>query len=95
MCAGACVWSRIGAVVYGVSQQDIDAYGRKHGNGDYKWRACLIPCSYIFEKGNHPIPVIGGFLRKQCQELFSYKAGPNTAKNPSAGHTLGRFAGKP
>src|SRR5437016_13479519 len=22
MCAGACVWSRIGAVVYGVSQED-------------------------------------------------------------------------
>ena len=29
MCAGACVWSKIGAVVYGVSQQDITAYGKK------------------------------------------------------------------
>jgi tRNA(adenine34) deaminase len=73
MCAGACVWSRIGAVVYGVSQEDIAAYGRNHGSEYYKWRACLIPRQLVFEKGNHPIPVIGGFLRKECQKLFSYR----------------------
>jgi tRNA(Arg) A34 adenosine deaminase TadA len=73
MCAGACVWSRIGAVVYGVSQEDIAAYGRKRGTEDYKWRACLISCRLVFEKGNHFIPVIGGFLRKECQKLFSYR----------------------
>jgi len=33
MCAGACVWSKIGAVVFGVSQEDITAYGKKHGRG--------------------------------------------------------------
>jgi tRNA(adenine34) deaminase len=74
MCAGACVWSKIGAVVYGVSQEDIDAYGRKHGTEVYKWRACLISCRFVFEKGNHHIPVVGGFLRKECQKLFSYRA---------------------
>ncbi|HXH67107.1 MAG TPA: nucleoside deaminase [Candidatus Limnocylindrales bacterium] len=74
MCAGACVWSKIGAVVYGVSQEDIDAYGRKHGNEIYKWRACLISCRFIFEKGNHGIPVVGSFLRKECQKLFSYRS---------------------
>ena len=73
MCAGACVWSRIGAVVYGVSQEDIAAYGRKHGTDEYKWRALLISCRVVFEKGNHRIPVIGGFLRKECQKLFSYE----------------------
>jgi tRNA(Arg) A34 adenosine deaminase TadA len=73
MCAGACVWSRIGAVVYGVSQEDIATYGRKHGTDEYKWRALLIPCRVVFEKGNHPIPVIGGFLRKECQRLFSHQ----------------------
>src|ERR1700692_4355724 len=74
MCAGACVWARIGAVVYGVSQEDIAAYGRKRGTEDYKWRACLIPCELVFEKGNHLIPVTGGFLRQECQKLFSYRA---------------------
>jgi tRNA(Arg) A34 adenosine deaminase TadA len=72
MCAGACVWSRIGAVVYGVSQEDIAAYGGKHGTDEYKWRALLISCRVVFEKGNHPIPVVGGFLRNECQRLFSY-----------------------
>jgi tRNA(adenine34) deaminase len=73
MCAGACVWSRIGAVVYGVSQEDIDAYGRKHGTEIYKWRACLISCKTVLEKGNQFIPVIGGFLKPSCQKLFSYR----------------------
>ena len=74
MCAGACVWSRIGAVIYGVSQEDIHAYGRKHGTDVYKWRACLIPCRFVLEKGNHIVPVTGGFLRQECQKLFSYRA---------------------
>jgi tRNA(adenine34) deaminase len=73
MCAGACVWSRIGAVVYGVSQEDIAEYGRKHGTDEYKWRACLISCRFVFEKGNHKIPVTGGFLRLECQKLFAYR----------------------
>jgi len=80
MCAGACVWSRIGAVVYGVSQEDIAAYGRKSGTEEYKWRACLIPCRLVFEKGNHHIPVTGGFLRKECQKLFSYRAARSAVK---------------
>lgn len=74
MCAGACVWSRIGAVVYGVSQEDIAVYGRQRGTDDYKWRACLISCRFVLEKGNHPIPVTGGFLRRECHQLFHYKA---------------------
>jgi tRNA(adenine34) deaminase len=77
MCAGACVWSKIGAVVYGVSQEDIDAYGGKYGNEMYKWRACLISCRFIFEKGNHHIPVVGSFLRKECQKLFAYRSAKN------------------
>jgi tRNA(adenine34) deaminase len=73
MCAGACVWSRIGAVVFGVFQEDIAAYGQKRGNDFYKWRACLISCKFVLERGNHPVPVIGGFLRADCQKLFRYK----------------------
>src|SRR5437016_2513463 len=30
MCDGACVWSSIGSLVYGVSQEGIAAYGRTH-----------------------------------------------------------------
>ena len=80
MCAGACVWARIGAIVYGVSQEDIAAYGRNRGTEDYKWRACLIPCRLVLEKGNHRIPVTGGFLRDECRKLFSYRAGQKEAE---------------
>src|SRR6202167_2719993 len=73
MCAGACVWSKIGAVVFGVSQEDITAYGKKHGTEEFQWRACLISCRFVLKKGNHRIPVVGGFLRAECQKLFSYK----------------------
>ena len=75
MCAGACVWSRVGAVVYGVSQEDIDAYGRGHGTEEYKWRACLIPCRRVLELGGSPAPVVGGFLRGECGKLFGYRPG--------------------
>jgi len=55
------------------SRQVSAAYGRERGTEDYEWRACLIPCRLVFEKGNHSIPVTGGFLRKECQKLFSYR----------------------
>jgi tRNA(Arg) A34 adenosine deaminase TadA len=74
MCAGACVWSKIGAVVFGVSQEDITAYGRKHGTEEFKWRACLISCKFVLEKGNLHVPVFGRFLRPECRKLFGYRA---------------------
>src|SRR2546423_7575272 len=74
MCAGACVWSKIGAVVFGVSQEDITAYGKKHGTEEFKWRACLISCKYVFEKGGLDAPVFGSFLRPGCRKIFGYRA---------------------
>src|SRR5580658_5121780 len=74
MCAGACVWSKIGAVVFGVSQEDITAYGNKHGTEEFKWRACLISCKFVLEKGNRHIPVFEKFLRLECRKLFGYRA---------------------
>src|SRR3981189_1927180 len=74
MCAGACVWSKIGAVVFGVSQEDITAYGKKHGTEEFKWRACLISCKFVLEKGGHHIPVFVSFLKLECQKLFRYRA---------------------
>jgi tRNA(adenine34) deaminase len=74
MCAGACVWSKIGAVVFGVSQEDITAYGKKHGTEEFKWRACLISCKFVLEKGGLHIPVFDSFLRLECRKLFRYRA---------------------
>jgi len=84
MCAGACVWSKIGAVVYGVSQEDITAYGEKHGTEEFKWRACLISCKFVLEKGGLHIPVFDSFLRPECRKLFSYRAHHANRKPSSA-----------
>jgi tRNA(adenine34) deaminase len=73
-CAGACVWSKIGAVVFGVSEEDITAYGKKHGTEEFKWRACLISCKFVLEKGGLRILVFGNFLRVECRQLFGYRA---------------------
>jgi tRNA(Arg) A34 adenosine deaminase TadA len=73
MCAGACVWSKIGAVVFGVSQEGITAYGEKHGTEEFKWRACLISCQFVLQKGNLHIPVFDHFMRLECQKLFGYR----------------------
>src|SRR5271165_4425861 len=75
MCAGACAWSRIGAVVYGVSQEDFAAYGPKHATENYNWRACLIPCRLVFEKGNHPIPVTSGFSPQRMPKTLQLPYG--------------------
>ncbi len=53
---------------------DCYAYGRKHGTEYYKWRACLIPCRLIFEKGNHRIPVFGGFSAARMPKAFQLQA---------------------
>ena len=70
----ACDWSKIGAVVFGVSQEDIAAYGKKHGIEEFKWRACLISCKFVLEKGGLRIPVFGKFLRPERRKLFGYRA---------------------
>jgi hypothetical protein len=57
----------------GVSQEDITAYGKKHGTEEFKWRACLISCKFVLEKGNLHIPVFGNFLRLECRKLFRYR----------------------
>jgi len=49
--------------------EDIAAYGRKHATDDFKWRACLLPCQLVFEKGNHPIPVIGRFSSTRMPKI--------------------------
>lgn len=46
MCAGACVWARIGAVVYGVSQEDIAAYGESAGRKNTSGEPASFPADW-------------------------------------------------
>ena len=54
MCAGACVWSRIGAVVYGVSQEDIAAYGREVRHRSLQVASVLNFVRVRFSQGQSP-----------------------------------------
>ncbi len=71
MCAGACVWCRIGAMIYGVSR---GRYFRVWPQARTTPRTQVAGLPRPLEKGNHRNPIIGGFLRRECQKLFSYGA---------------------
>jgi len=88
MCAGACVWSKIGAVVFGVSQKDIESYGNCHGTEEFKWRACLISCKFVLQKGGLDIPVFDNFLGRECRRLFKYR--PSWSKHFSSSRNFGQ-----
>lgn len=72
MCLTACVWSKIDRIVYGVSQQDIEEYGAKHGNERYKWRSAGIePLEmYQYMKSAHPRLKVNQLMREECKKLF-------------------------
>ena len=92
MCAGACVWSKIGAVVFGVSQEDITAYGKKHGTEEFKWRACLISCKFVLEKGGLHIPVFDNFLRPGVPKVIRISEPPDVPRPSRAAPARSRYA---
>lgn len=69
MCSGACVWSKIGGIVYGSSIEDF----KPHTNTEnkFKWRIIDIPCRTITE--NTDIAVFGPYMQKECNDLFVLK----------------------
>ena len=71
MCAGACVWSRIGAVVYGVAGRHrcLRPQGR-HGRLQMASLLDLVPAGLREGQSSHP--GCWRVSRKDCQKLFSY-----------------------
>lgn len=67
MCAAACVWAKIGGIVYGNTIDDFKKYTDE--TNYYKWRIIDIPCSVVTK--NTPIQVIGPFMQSECNELFT------------------------
>jgi len=65
---------KLARVVYGVSQEDIDAYGRKHGNEVYKWRGMPDLLPVCFQEGQSPYPGDRQFSPPMnAKKLFSYR----------------------
>lgn len=62
MCAAACVWGKIGRIVYGATRHDVHSmyFDAKHLNADQ-----LIADAY---KEN--IELVGGVLARECAEFY-------------------------
>ncbi len=71
MCATACVWVKIKAVVYGAKLDDMINFSKVNTNKIRKWRTVRIHASEVFTKGNPNVKFIGGFLRDECKKLYN------------------------
>ena len=61
MCSGALVWAKIGRLVYGASNKDLNAILGKTGTD----------CSKIvFENSDHKPQVTAGIYKEQCIEIL-------------------------
>jgi tRNA(Arg) A34 adenosine deaminase TadA len=57
MCAGAIYWSEIGRVVFACSEKKL---------GEIAGVGLDVPCRSIFERGAHPVEVIGPVLEDEA-----------------------------
>ena len=63
MCAGAIFAGNVGRVVYGLSEEDLY---KETGDTPYK---LLLPCREVFERGSHPVEVVGPLLEEEALEV--------------------------
>lgn len=62
MCSGALVWVKIGRLVYGASNEDLENILGKSGS----------PCSKIvFDNSSHKPQITSGVLRERCLKILS------------------------
>jgi tRNA(Arg) A34 adenosine deaminase TadA len=61
MCAAACVWARIGRVVYGVSIPWL---------GERGWRQIKIRAAAVWAAAPEPPVVVGDVCQQACAALF-------------------------
>lgn len=75
MCFGACYWSGLERIVYGMSQDDLGKHGKEHGTPDYRYRPSPLTLieimSALLRKGVQKLPIkVEGLMRKECLELL-------------------------
>lgn len=72
MCASAIYWAKAKGVVYGTDRQDMIKHMKQKGNSKFSWRQINLSSKEIFDKTipNLNIEVVGGFMKKECVELF-------------------------
>jgi tRNA(Arg) A34 adenosine deaminase TadA len=68
MCASAAIWARMQGIVFGATLKD--ALDRQNLNSKFTWRQITVPCEYVLSQGEPKLDFIGGFMRKECSQLF-------------------------
>jgi len=68
MCASAAIWARMQGVVFGATMQD--SLNNQNLNSKFTWRQITVSCEYILKEGEPKLESIGGFMRKECNQLF-------------------------
>jgi tRNA(Arg) A34 adenosine deaminase TadA len=63
MCAGAIFWGDVGRVVYALSEEGLYEIT---GATPYE---LALPCREVFERGTHPVDVIGPMLEGEAREV--------------------------
>ncbi len=66
MCTSAAIWAKMDGIVFGAYIEDAE----KRSSKRYSWRQIRIPSKYVVSKGVPKLKLKGGFLRKECIELF-------------------------
>ncbi len=61
MCAGACIWSGVSKIAYGLSLKDVEKLGENH---------IKIRCEDIANAAFKKIEIISGILKDECLELY-------------------------
>jgi len=69
MCLGACWWSGIRKVFYGISQHDIKEYGEKHGTKTHRYRSSPMSSTEIISTFDVPIE-LEQIMRDECLQAL-------------------------
>mgnify|MGYP001578600068 CR=1 FL=1 len=69
MCLGACWWSGIRQVFYGIGQDDLAQFGFKFGTKDLRYRPAPFSSVDLIKKFKLPIN-LNQFMRRECLKMM-------------------------
>lgn len=73
MCTSAAVWGKLDGIVFGAPIEDMMEHGKREENKNYHWRIINFKAEEIIAKSPNKPWIIGGFMREECNKLFSKK----------------------
>lgn len=69
MCLGACWWSGIRQIYFGITQKDLLEFGIVHGTSELRYRPSPCSSKEIINANSLPIKM-DEFMRKECLKML-------------------------